>query len=90
MSAVIRWTHGGDARVLSIYAHAIALCSTVPSPPGSRIEGTLDGDPPARLRMKVHSSRKQEDGTFLLEGRPLDLPRSTRERLDALLRDPGQ
>jgi hypothetical protein len=87
MSAVIRWAHGGDARVLSIDAHAIVLCSTVPSPPGARIEGTLADDPLARVRMKVHSSRKQEDGTFLLEGRPLDLPRTTRERLEALLRD---
>jgi hypothetical protein len=87
MSAVIRWAHGGDARVMSIDAQAIVLCSTVSSPPGSRIEGTLADDPPAHLRMKVHSSRKQEDGTFLLEGRPLDLPRTTRERLEALLRD---
>ena len=50
MSAVIRWVHGGDARVLSIDTHAIVLCSTVPSPPGARIEGTLADQPPVRLR----------------------------------------
>ena len=88
MSAVIRWTQGGDARVVSIDAHAIVLSSTVPSPPGSRIEGTLEDAPPATLRVKIHSSRRQEDGTFLLEGRPLDLPRTMRERIEALLRPP--
>lgn len=85
MSAVIRWAQGGDARVVSIEAHAIVLSSTVPSPPGSRIEGTLADDPLVLLRVKIHSSRRQEDGTFLLEGRPLDMPRTTRERLQALL-----
>jgi hypothetical protein len=87
MSAVIRWAHGGDAHVLSIEPHAIVLRSTVPSPPGSRIDGTLADDPSARLRVKIHSSRKQEDGTFLLEGRPIDLPRTIRERLEALSRN---
>jgi hypothetical protein len=86
MSAVIHWAHGGEARVVSIDTHAIVLCSTVPSPPGSRVEGTLADAPPASLRVKIHSSRRQEDGTFLLEGRPLDLARTTRERIEALLR----
>ena len=85
MSAVIRWVQGGDARVVSIDTQAIVLSSTVPSPPGSRIEGTLTDDPAVLLRVKIHSSRRQEDGTFLLEGRPLDLPRTTRERVQALL-----
>jgi hypothetical protein len=87
MSAVVRWAQGGDARVVSIDTHAIVLSSTVPSPPGSRIEGTLADDPAVLLRVKIHSSRRQEDGTFLLEGRPLDLPRTTRERVQALLHD---
>ena len=86
MSAVVRWVSGGEARVLSMNAQAIVLQSTVPSPPGSRLEGSLEGDPPARLRVKVHSSRKQAEGEFVIEGRPLDLPRATRERLEALLR----
>jgi hypothetical protein len=63
------------------------LQSTVPSPPGSRIEGTLEGDPPAHLRVKVHACRKQAEGEFLLEGRPLDLARETRERLESLVRE---
>jgi hypothetical protein len=35
--------------------------------------------------VKVHASRRQPDGTYLLEGRPLDLPRDTRERVVALM-----
>jgi hypothetical protein len=85
MSAVIRWAQGGDARVVSIDSHAIVLSSTLPSPPGSRIEGTLADDQAVLLRVKIHSSRRQEDGTFLLEGRPLDLPRTTRERVQGLI-----
>jgi hypothetical protein len=81
MSASVRWSGGGRAHVVSLDARAIVLRSTVPSPPGSRIEGTLEGEPPAILRVKVHASKKQAEGDFVLEGRPLDLPRETRERL---------
>jgi hypothetical protein len=81
----VTWARGGEARVVSIDAQTIVVRSTVPSPPGSRIEGTLAGEPPAPLRMKVHASRRQPEGDFVLEGRPLDMPRETRERLEALL-----
>lgn len=86
MTAHVRWARGGEARVISIdaHAHGIVLRSTVPSPPGSRIEGTLAGDPPATLRVKIHASKKQGEGDFVLEGRPLDLSRETRERLERL------
>jgi hypothetical protein len=84
--AVVRWAKGGEARVVSIDARAVVLRSTVPSPPGSRIEGTLDDPTPATLRVKVHECKKQADGDFVLEGRPIDLPRDTRLRLEGLLR----
>jgi hypothetical protein len=84
----VRWAGGGEARVLRIGADAIALDSSVPSPPGSRIEGTLEGGAgaAARLRVKVHASKRQPDGRFVLEGRPLDLSRATREGIEAGLR----
>jgi hypothetical protein len=87
VTAHLAWARGGEADVVSIDAHAqsIVLRSTVPSPPGSRIEGTLRGAPACALRVKVHASRRQPDGTYLLEGRPLDLPRDTRERVVALM-----
>jgi hypothetical protein len=81
----VRWVKGGEARVVSVTPDAIVLRSSVPCPPGSRVEGTLDGTPPATLRLKVHASKRQPEGDFVLEGRPLDLTRETRERLGALL-----
>ena len=81
---MIVWEKGGAARVLRIDANAIALESTTPSPPGSRISGTLVDDPASTLRVKIHVSKKQEDGSFLLEGRPIDLTRDLREKLVAL------
>ena len=85
----LRWEKGGDARVLRIDAATIALSSSVPAPPGSRIAGSLVSDPSAVLRVKIHASRRQGDGTFLLEGRPLDLTRAMREKL-ALLSEKGE
>jgi hypothetical protein len=85
----LRWTTGGEARVVSIDAGAIVLRSSVPSPPGSRIEGTVTGEPPVRLRVKVHASKRQPEGDFLLQGRPIDMTRETRERLEALGRERG-
>jgi hypothetical protein len=84
VSARVVWSRGGEARVVSIGAQGIVLRSTVPSPPGSRVEGLLEGEPPATLRVKIHASRKQPEGDYVLEGRPLDLPRETRERLERL------
>jgi hypothetical protein len=80
------WSSGGEARVVSLDASGIVLRSTVPSPPGSRIEGALGGHPPARLRVKVHACRRQDDGAFELRGRPIDMTREVRERIEGLLR----
>jgi hypothetical protein len=87
MTALVRWSRGGEARVVTIDAQAIVLRSTVPSPPGSRIEGTLAGEPAATLRVKVHASTKQPEGDFVLEGRPLDMPRETREQIERMSRE---
>jgi hypothetical protein len=87
MSARVRWAGGGAARVVSIDARTIVLLSTVPLPPGARAEGSLEGDPPATLRVKVHASKKQAEGEFVLQGRPLDLPKEVRERIEALVRE---
>ncbi len=78
----VTWTTGGEATVVSLDAKTILLRSTVPSPPGSRLEGALSGEPPARLRVKVHGCRRQAEGDFLVDGRPIDLPREVRERIE--------
>jgi hypothetical protein len=77
----VRWAKGGEARVASIASDAIALRSTVPAPPGSRLDGHLDGEPPATVRVKVHASKRQAEGDFLIEGRLLDATREVRARL---------
>jgi hypothetical protein len=80
----IRWTKGGEARVATIANDAIALRSTVPAPPGARIEGRVEGEPPAMVRVKVHGSKRQADGGFVIEGRLLDATREVRTRLLAM------
>jgi hypothetical protein len=87
MSGVlVRWARGGEARLVSIDARAIVLRSTVPSPPGSRIEGTFESERPEVLRVKVHACRRQPEGDFVLQGRPIDLPRDARHHLESLVR----
>lgn len=82
MSARVSWAGGGQATVVSLGAKAIVLRSSVPSPPGSRLEGTLAGEPPATLRVKVHGCRRQPEGDFEIEGRPIDMTRQVRERIE--------
>jgi hypothetical protein len=69
---------------VAVVAEAITLRSTVSSPPGSRIEGRFAADPPGTVRVKIHASRKQPDGAFVLEGRLLDATREVRARVEAL------
>jgi hypothetical protein len=93
MNAIIRWRTGGEARIVSMGPRAMVVRSTVPSPPGSRIDGTLESDASpslgATLRVKVHACKRQPEGDFVLEGRPLDLPRELRVRLESEL-GPGE
>lgn len=83
--AHVRWSKGGEASIVSITRDAIVLRSSVPWPPGSRVEGTLEGASPATLRVKVHASKRQPEGDFTVRGRPVDLPRETLQRIEALV-----
>jgi hypothetical protein len=83
----LRWAKGGEARVVALAADAIVLRSTVPSPPGSRVEGSLEGEPRGTVRVKVHASKLQPEGDFVIEGRLLDATRELRDRLGGLARD---
>lgn len=83
----ITWAKGGEAWVASSKDDAIALLSTIPSPPGSRLEGTLaavgEGALPAPIKVKIHRSKRQDDGRFVLEGRLVDFTRAVRDRVAA-------
>ena len=85
MSAKVLWEKGGSAEIVSLTIDAVMLRSTIPSPPGSRIAGALEGDPSVVLKVKIHGSKKDEDGSFVLTGRPLDMTTVVRERLVALI-----
>ena len=77
----VHWQSGGDAAFVSLAKDAVVLRSTVSSPPGSRLEGTLVGkDVVAALpvRVKVHGCKKQPDGEFVIEGRLIDATREVR------------
>ncbi len=81
------WDKGGTARLVAFAKDAVTLRSSTSAPPGSRIDGTLrvGGD---KVRFKIHGSKRQPEGDFVLEGRALDLTRDGRARLAALLGQP--
>jgi hypothetical protein len=82
--AHLDWEKGGTARIVAVTKDAVTLRSSVPSPPGSRIDGVLRGTG-EKVRFKIHGSKKQAEGDFVLEGRPIDLPRELRAKLEALV-----
>lgn len=80
----ISWSKGGEADVLEIDRAAIRLVSTVPSPPGSTLVGKFAfAESSGELRVKIFGSKLQPDGTFVLNGRPVDLTTPHRELLAA-------
>jgi hypothetical protein len=82
--ATVEWEKGGLARFVTVRGDAVVLVSTVPSPPGSRIEGAMLEEPREALRIKVHICRVLPDGAFHIEGRALDMRRDVRARLEAM------
>ena len=83
----LSWTRGGTGRVVRLVGEMVAVRSSIPSPPGSRIEGKLvSGE---AIRVKIHASKKQDDGSFQLEGRLIDLSRDLRLKLEEALREPA-
>jgi hypothetical protein len=80
---MIRWAKGGDAVIVAIDGDRVTVDSSLSSPPGSLIDGTLlnGGD---AIRIKVRGCKKREE-RFRIEGRILDASRDLRARLAALL-----
>lgn len=82
------WTKGGSASLLSIAQDTVTLRSTIPSPPGARLDATLAAEPSVTLKIKIHGSKLQPDGSFTLKGRVLEATRALRERLATLVAPP--
>jgi hypothetical protein len=85
VTAKLVWDRGGEAEIVTLREDATTLVSTTPSPPGSLIEVSVATEPATRLKVKVHASRRREDGRYDIEGRPIDMTREARERIAALL-----
>jgi hypothetical protein len=83
---MIRWTKGGEAQVLEARDDQVAVRSTIPSAPGSRIEGALPSG--ASVRLKVARCRA-DNGGFRIEGKLLDATRATRDEVAALIAPGG-
>jgi hypothetical protein len=83
-ACTVHWSKGGTAELIACSDDALTVLSSISSPPGSRLEGTLRSGPYSHaLRIKVHQCKKrQELGGFVLQGRIID---ATKE-LRALLR----
>jgi hypothetical protein len=75
----VRWDKGGEAILTSMDADVLRLRSQVAYPPGARILGDALARPPYRLKMKIHSSRREADGLFAIEARAVDWTRPMRE-----------
>jgi hypothetical protein len=82
---MIRWAKGGDANLVAVDGERVTVDSSLSSPPGSLIDGTLlnGGD---AIRIKVRGCKKKDGERFVIEGRILDASRDLKTRLAALLK----
>jgi hypothetical protein len=76
----VKLAKGGEADITAASGDRVTLASTIPSPPGSTVDGALDDGTP--IRVKVRGCRKSGE-RFTIEGRFVDLSRALRERLEA-------
>jgi len=81
----LAWAKGGTASFLVVVDDAVTLRSTIPSPPGSRLEATLVADPSVAMTIKIHGSKLASDGTFTLRGKLLVASRALRDLVATLV-----
>jgi len=81
----LTWLKGGEAQILSLDGDRISLRSTIPSAPGSRPEGTLEGG--GALKVKVARCRSDAP-EYILDGRLIDTTRDVRLAILAALAPP--
>jgi len=79
----LRWAKGGDAEIVALDGDRVTLASTMSSPPGSCVDGALVNDG-TTIRIKVRGCKKDGE-RFRIEGRILDLSKSLRQQLLALV-----
>jgi hypothetical protein len=79
---------GGEATLVAMSGDLVKLVSTVPWPPGARVEATADDG--RALKLKVHGSRRREDGAFDVDARLVDVTREMRALLAAAVGEKPQ
>jgi len=79
---MIRWNKGGEAAVLEAQDDRVTVRSTIPSAPGSRLDGSLPSG--ATLRVKV-AHCKADGGAFRITGKLLDATRASRTEVAGLV-----
>jgi hypothetical protein len=80
MSAAVRWTKGGEGAITAIDGDRVTAHSTVPSAPGSRLDGALN-EGGGSLRIKVARCRRQGEA-FTIDGRLIDTTREVRAAIE--------
>lgn len=83
----LRLAKGGEAEIVALDGERVTLLSPASAPPGATIDGDLPLNEPTPLRIKVRGC-KRDGENFRIDGRIVDLSKSTRERLAALVSKP--
>lgn len=87
----VAWDGGGAATLALLDGERVELVSTRAFAPGSRPKGHLELAPSTPLWMKVHGSRRQDDGFFRVSGRLLNATREQRAALEeAIQKSPNR
>jgi hypothetical protein len=81
----LAWAKGGTASFVVVADDAVTLRSSTPSPPGSRIEGTLTTSAAVTVTIKIHGSKREADGSFTLRGKLLVASRELRNLVASLV-----
>ncbi|MCA9632576.1 MAG: hypothetical protein KC766_33215 [Myxococcales bacterium] len=76
----LAWLKGGDGKLVESDGASARVSSSIPSPPGSTLEGKVEGMNGA-FALKVKNCKKQPDGRFLIDGKWVNLTREQRTRV---------
>jgi hypothetical protein len=79
--AHLTWVKGGHAEIVRVEGDTLTLRSTIPTPPGARVEALLTDEPQTKVMLKSHGTRRDADGSFSLTARLIDANRALRDRL---------
>jgi hypothetical protein len=88
VTARLTWQTPGTATITRLDGEKIVLVSSIPFPPGSRPEATLEGSGD-RVWIKVHRSHLLPDGNFEVEGRLINATRDLRAVLERAMAEPA-